>query len=323
MKGFHRLGNRWIFVGIAAVVALLLGTGVLASASGDPDTDNGKVVREGKVRVVVVDGDGDRHEHTYEFDSDHPRPFLGVVTGKAPNGGVLVKEVVEDSGAERAGLQGGDVIVGFNGEEIEGSWDLTRRILESEPGDRVELDVIRDGDRRTVTAELGERDDWIGVFGHGFDSEAWEHLGDMAFDSEALEHQMEMLREHLQNMEFDLPRFEHRDWFRGASRPRLGVQLVQPTAELREHLGGSGDAGVLVSRVLPDTPAETSDVRVGDLIVAVDGSPVGDAGDVRDALRHKSGETIELELIRDQQPMTLDVFLPEREEDDEPHRPRA
>jgi S1-C subfamily serine protease len=99
--------------------------------------------------------------------------------------------------------------------------------------------------------------------------------------------------------------------------------LIEPTSELREHFGGSGEAGVLVSRVLPDMPAEDAGVRVGDLIVALDGKTIEDAGDLIQALWGTGGETIVLELIRDGQPMTLEVFIPERDEDEDSSGPRA
>ena len=43
----------------------------------------------------------------------------------------------------------------------------------------------------------------------------------------------------------------NKSWvFRWGSRPKLGVQLVATTPELREHLGGGRDRGVLVGKVM-------------------------------------------------------------------------
>ena len=94
---------------------------------------------------------------------------LGVDVGV----GALVSEVVEDSPADEAGLtagdrliefQGqtdiaidGDVIVAVNGERLTATADLSDVVSLLEPGDEVELEVLRDGERRTVEVELGER----------------------------------------------------------------------------------------------------------------------------------------------------------------------
>ena len=39
-------------------------------------------------------------------------------------------------------------------------------------------------------------------------------------------------------------------------RPLLGVQIVETTPELRAHLGGSADAGILVGKVMDEMPAK-------------------------------------------------------------------
>jgi S1-C subfamily serine protease len=87
-------------------------------------------------------------------------------------GGALVQEVEPDSPAEDAGLEGGegeiefqatpvptggDVIVAVNGRRLTRSDDLADVISAMSAGDRVELELVRDGDRRTVEVELGER----------------------------------------------------------------------------------------------------------------------------------------------------------------------
>jgi len=124
-------------------------------------------------------------------------------------------------------------------------------------------------------------------------------------------------------------RFEFRDGpgeggFFGFGRPVLGVQLVEPTPELREHLGGPPDAGVLISKVLEGMPAEEAGLRVGDLIVAVDRRDIEDTRDLIRALREHAGESVDIEIVRDGSTMRLSVALPEPEEDEHEFRgPRA
>ncbi len=73
------------------------------------------------------------------------------------NKGAVVTRVVEDTPADKAGLQEYDVIVKVNGEKIDDSQSLTNMIGSYKPGDKVELTVIRDGSPRTLTVELEQR----------------------------------------------------------------------------------------------------------------------------------------------------------------------
>jgi Do/DeqQ family serine protease len=70
--------------------------------------------------------------------------------------GALVSNVQPDSAAEEAGLQVDDIIVEVNGERIANSRDLANAIGLKGPGDEVRIEYLRNGDRRTTTAQLGE-----------------------------------------------------------------------------------------------------------------------------------------------------------------------
>jgi len=254
-----------------------------------------------------------------------PRPFLGVGLERARDGGARIDSIVEGSAAEQAGLREGDTIIGYDGVAIETPWDLTRAVLKSEPGNQVEIEIERDGARSSVTAEIGQHEDWVGAFAFGdgdfsfnfdFDSDVLrEKMQELSFNAEELEEHMERLQEALGEMKFD------RSFAFSFGRPRLGVELVDVTGELREHLGSSRDEGVLVGRVLSDTPAEAAGVEVGDLIVAVGGESVDQYGDLARLLSERDGETFNLDVIRDGRPLSLTVSLPDREARDiEPGR---
>ncbi len=49
------------------------------------------------------------------------------------------------------------MIVAVNGEPIEHAEDLGRMIGRLEPGETAEIEVIRDGERKTIEIELGDR----------------------------------------------------------------------------------------------------------------------------------------------------------------------
>src|SRR5690606_15066381 len=79
---------------------------------------------------------------------------------KSPNG-ALVSSVTPGSAAEKAGLRAGDVVLALDGEPIERSGDLSARIGMAAPGDRVSLQIVREGKRIELQAVLGESKDSI------------------------------------------------------------------------------------------------------------------------------------------------------------------
>jgi Do/DeqQ family serine protease len=70
--------------------------------------------------------------------------------------GALVSSVSENSAADAAGLQRGDVVTAIDGAPVQNSNDLRNRVAATAPGASVSLTVLRDGKERMVTATLGE-----------------------------------------------------------------------------------------------------------------------------------------------------------------------
>jgi serine protease Do len=71
--------------------------------------------------------------------------------------GVVIPDVTKDSAADKAGIKPYDVIVEFKGEKIEKASELLNRVAALKPGTKVKMVVLRDGKRKTITAELGTR----------------------------------------------------------------------------------------------------------------------------------------------------------------------
>jgi serine protease Do len=69
--------------------------------------------------------------------------------------GALVSTVNHGSAAERAGLKAGDIVRKVNGQPIVNSGDLSAMISLAKPGDKVGMDVWRDGKMVHLTATLG------------------------------------------------------------------------------------------------------------------------------------------------------------------------
>jgi hypothetical protein len=94
----------------------------------------------------------------------------------------------------------------------------------------------------------------------------------------------------------------------------IGLQLLDLTPELREHFGVEADSGVMVSKILPDTPAARSDLAVGDIVLSADGDDVANARDLSLAIAEREpGEEVELELFRDGSRQTVRVAVEQRE----------
>ncbi|MEZ5827780.1 MAG: Do family serine endopeptidase [Hyphomicrobiales bacterium] len=94
------------------------------------------------------------------------RGWLGVVIqnvnddiadsiGLSEPKGAMITKVTEDGPAAKEDIKAGDVIVEVNGEEVEDSRDLARKIAELAPDSKVKLSIVRYGDKRDVNMKLG------------------------------------------------------------------------------------------------------------------------------------------------------------------------
>ena len=79
-------------------------------------------------------------------------PDIAESLGDRGRRGALVAEVTPGGPADRAGLRAGDAILALNGEPLASSADLTRRVGQARPGERLRLEVLRDG--RALALEL-------------------------------------------------------------------------------------------------------------------------------------------------------------------------
>ena len=87
--------------------------------------------------------------------------------------GVIVNEIMKSSPAEEAGVEQGDVIVAFEGKDIESGSQFQFMVAGTEPGKVIELEVIRNGKRKTIYVTLGERDTDEVAQGETEEEESW------------------------------------------------------------------------------------------------------------------------------------------------------
>jgi serine protease Do len=84
------------------------------------------------------------------------RPWLGIVLHPTYDKGALITKVVPDSPADEAGLEAGDVIIIFNGQEISTAQGLIQAIHSCQIGQRVEITFLRDEAENITHATLTE-----------------------------------------------------------------------------------------------------------------------------------------------------------------------
>ncbi len=129
--------------------------------------------------------------------------------------------------AEDAGIESGDVIVTFDGRDVEDVRGLVRQVGNTEVGKTVRVVVFRDGSTQTLRVTLGRREE----------------------------------------AEAAIPAAQPGGSEEPTERELFGLTLTPLTSELREELNLSGDAtGLVVRDVDPSTEAYEKGLRAGDLI---------------------------------------------------------
>jgi len=127
---FTRSGG---FMGLSFAIPMEVAMQVADQLKAD-----GKVTR-GWLGVVIQEVNKDLAE---SFGLDRPA-------------GALVAQVLEGGPADKGGLQVGDVILSLNGKPIIMSADLPHLVGGLKPGEKAELNVVRDGSRRKLDVTIG------------------------------------------------------------------------------------------------------------------------------------------------------------------------
>jgi putative serine protease PepD len=87
------------------------------------------------------------------------RAYLGVESSAASSSGAEVQSAVGGGPADRAGIRTGDVIKRVDGEAVKEPSDIASAIADNSPGDRIHVEVERDGNTSTIVVTLGTRPD--------------------------------------------------------------------------------------------------------------------------------------------------------------------
>jgi len=93
-------------------------------------------------------------------------------------------------------------------------------------------------------------------------------------------------------------------------RGRLGVEVEDLTPDIAEALHIDAPGGAVIRRVAPDTPARRAGLQAGDVIIAIDGTPVQNSSDLRNRVGLTAvGQTIRLTIVHhgSQQEISIQV----------------
>lgn len=95
-------------------------------------------------------------------------------------------------------------------------------------------------------------------------------------------------------------------------RGHLGVMISELSPELAESFAFAGQQGILVQDVAPGSAAQQGGLQPGDIVTALEGTPVTTVSAFRNAVaRRRPGTTVQLEIWREGKARTLAVELGE------------
>lgn len=199
--------------------------------------------------------------------------------------GVEVSNVADDSPAAESGLEKGDVVVRFDGQNVRGVDHFVRLVRETPAGRSVAMSVLRNGTPRELTAKIGRRKT---AQAHQF----WFCEGD---DGDCTGTFPDIFRKHVKGIRkqiFEMP------------RPRivmqnryLGAELEPVEGQLAEYFGV--EEGVLVRSVELDTPGKRAGLRAGDVITSVDGKSIDSPSELREKIQQADpAKEVEMTVMR-------------------------
>jgi serine protease Do len=253
------------------VVATILSLAVFAHVNGaQPPLEHSE--QSGSQSIEIQQGTGYLGVGLLNIDEPRARELhLTEITGAE------VSRVDSGSPAEKAGIHPGDVLLEFNGQRLESSYQLGRLVQETTPGHRAKLKVWRDGKPIMLVVTIEARKS----------RSAMSPMDDP--DS-------------LPMWVFPNPELA---WRSGM----IGIECESLSPQLADYFGVK--RGVLVRTVLKNSPAERAVVKAGDVITKVADKPVTSAFELTSYLHNRSTKTVVLGVTRDHKEISISVTAEE------------
>jgi serine protease Do len=226
------------------------------------------------------------------------KAFLGVSTESSPESGAKVVSVSENSAAQKAGLQNGDVIVAVDDQPISSPADLAEVIGKYKPATEVSIKILRDDKKQTLKATLGEarnttiiRRNFRSLPGNGR-----EMLRDQDFER-IIE---EGLDSSFRNFKFPEGNTFNFDF---SPKPKLGLKVQ----DLEEGKGAK------ILEITKDSPAEKAGLKTGDIITEFDGKKIEEADDMVASVKSASDKSsMNISIKRDGKSQSLTIKIPKK-----------
>jgi S1-C subfamily serine protease len=239
------------------------------------------------------------------------RGWVGIGFSENENGQVEVSDVEKDSPAELAKIQEGDILVSIDGKKVAGAPMVVSEIRNGKPGQDVKFELNRDGKTVEVKVKLGEypeveaRRELEARFPRLFPTPPTAPAAPAPAITPRPEKAPRPPKALIERSE---------TWPGWEKRKYIGTYMESLNKELLEFFGVKEESGLLVNRLTKDGPAEKAGVKVGDVVVRVDGEKVATVGDLSEFIQDKKkGDKVKLEIIRDKKPLTLEVEISEEE----------
>ena len=200
--------------------------------------------------------------------------------------GEFVQAVEPGKPAANAGIQAGDVVLRVAGKEVTPDQTLSYIVANTAPGNRIPIEMIRDGRRITVTAIVGKRP-------------SEEELAQQSFDPS--------------QPKDDDPFSKPKQQGEGLAEKALGVSVLPLTPQIASQLGaGEVTQGLVVNVVDPSSDAASKGLQRGDIIVSANYRPISTVAALEEAIRSaKSGNRVAL-LLRVQRRGAPASYVPIR-----------
>jgi serine protease Do len=173
--------------------------------------------------------------------------------------GALVSAVMKGSPAERAGIRQGDVILAFNGKDVEDTGHLRNMVSQSPVGTKVKVKIFRAKKELEVEVTVAELP---------------KNVGEALTEDDAGASQEE-------------------------SNALSGITVRELTPELAKRFGArEGDRGVVVVKVDPGSKAFEAGIRAGDMVLQINQKEIATIEDYKKAIAKLSSKERILLLIR-------------------------
>lgn len=204
--------------------------------------------------------------------------------------GVLAEKIVKDGPADKAGMKDKDIIVEIQGEKIYTSDQITRMLDLLRPEQEVNIKIWRKKEFKNLDLVLGEKE-----------------YHDYSFFTPGLE----SFRLGPSNVLMYKYQDENGKW--------IGIQPRELNEQLLDSYGLKN--GVMIEKVISETPAEKAGLKAGDIILKMDEMNIEKINDIHEVVKNKEiDEEVTIQIQRDKKQQQVRVKIESRRKEREGER---